>query len=218
MGNSKKSITQLQNHKTISINKLNKLLDNLINSNDDNKQKKADLLSYWLSDYTDYLDKEDYYKNIKFMSYPRGSIIKANLGFNIGSEQGGLHYCLVVEKHNSRLSNTITVISLSSKKTNKSINNVNVDLETELYDKLSSKFNKLVNTPITNTQGVSLYTVGKLADELSNMKSGTIALVNQITTISKQRIYDPKNTLDILHNVKLSAEKLNKIDLKIKEW
>lgn len=49
------------------------------------------------------------------------------------------------------------------------------------------------------------------------MKKGTIALANQITTISKQRIYNPKKDLDILSGIKLSAEKMSLIDKKIKE-
>ena len=47
------------------------------------------------------------------------------------------------------------------------------------------------------------------------MKNGSIALVNQITTISKLRIYDPKNSHDPLAGIKLSNEKLDKIDNEI---
>ena len=57
----------------------------------------------------------------------------------------------------------------------------------------------------------------KINNELSQMKKGTIALANQITTISKQRIYNPKKDLDILSGIKLSAEKMSLIDKKIKE-
>ena len=47
------------------------------------------------------------------------------------------------------------------------------------------------------------------------MNRGSIALVNQITTISKIRIYDPKTDHDILSTIKLSNEKLNLIDAEI---
>lgn len=40
------------------------------------------------------------------------------------------------------------------------------------------------------------------------MKKGSIALINQITTISKQRIYDD----DILKHIRLSEKSLNLID------
>ena len=51
--------------------------------------------------------------------------------------------------------------------------------------------------------------------ETSKMKKGSIALVNQITTISKIRIYDPKTNNDILSHIKLSNEKLDMIDAEI---
>jgi len=53
--------------------------------------------------------------------------------------------------------------------------------------------------------------------EVLNMKKGSIALVNQITTISKIRIYDPKTDHDILSNIKLSNEKLDLIDAEIRK-
>lgn len=46
-------------------------------------------------------------------------------------------------------------------------------------------------------------------------EKGSIALVGQITTISKIRIYDPKTNYDILSNVKLSNEMLDRIDNEI---
>jgi hypothetical protein len=47
------------------------------------------------------------------------------------------------------------------------------------------------------------------------MRAGSIALVNQITTISKIRIYDPKTDADILSGIKMSNEKLDLIDREI---
>lgn len=49
------------------------------------------------------------------------------------------------------------------------------------------------------------------------MKQGSIALINQITTISKQRIYNPKTNYDILSGIKLSPNNLDKINDKIVE-
>ena len=53
--------------------------------------------------------------------------------------------------------------------------------------------------------------------EISQMKNGSIALINQITTISKQRIYNPKSDVDVLADIKLSNNSLNLIDTKIKK-
>ncbi len=68
-----------------------------------------------------------------------------------------------------------------------------------------------------NENEIRLQLIEKINFELFQMKRGTIALVNQITTISKQRIYNPKKDVDILSGIKLSDEKMNLIDEKIKK-
>lgn len=60
-------------------------------------------------------------------------------------------------------------------------------------------------------------TLEKIKKEVLRMKKGSIALVNQITSISKIRIYDPKRNGDVLSNIKLSNEKLDLIDKQIGE-
>lgn len=62
-----------------------------------------------------------------------------------------------------------------------------------------------------------LHYLKKMQEELSKMKAGSVALVHQITTISKQRIYDPKNSNDILAKIKLSDSTMDTIDKKIQE-
>lgn len=57
----------------------------------------------------------------------------------------------------------------------------------------------------------------KIGDEISKMKSGSIALVSQITTISKIRIFDPRNLRGVLSGVSLSPESMDKINEKVKE-
>ncbi len=57
----------------------------------------------------------------------------------------------------------------------------------------------------------------KIGTEISRMKEGSIALVDQITTISKMRIYDPRNAKGVLSGVRLSPEALDKINDKLKE-
>ena len=57
----------------------------------------------------------------------------------------------------------------------------------------------------------------KIEKEISQMKEGSIALVNQITTVSKIRIYDPKNLNGVLSGITLSQEQMEKINNKIKD-
>lgn len=54
--------------------------------------KKSNLLAYWINDFAVYHDEERNFDYSKSGIFSRGDIIKANLGFNIGSELGGLHY------------------------------------------------------------------------------------------------------------------------------
>ena len=49
------------------------------------------------------------------------------------------------------------------------------------------------------------------------MKNASIALINQITTISKQRIYNQKSDIDVLSGIRLSNNSLDLIDEKIKK-
>lgn len=55
--------------------------------------------------------------------------------------------------------------------------------------------------------------IEKIKTEISKMKKGSIALVDQITTISKQRIYHD----DILIKIRLTNNSLDLLDKKIIE-
>lgn len=79
----------------------------------------------------------------------------------------------------------------------------------------SYKINQIRDVLIDNNEKLELSQ--KIESELTQMKKGSIALINQITTISKQRIYNPKKDMDILSGIKLSNEKMNLIDEKIKK-
>ena len=46
---------------------------------------------------------------------------------------------------------------------------------------------------------------------------GSIALVNQITTVSKIRIFDPRDLKGVLSGVSLSEENMEKINQKVKD-
>ena len=55
----------------------------------------------------------------------------------------------------------------------------------------------------------------KMRAEVLRMRVGSLALVNQITAVSKIRIYDPKTDHDVLSGIKLSNEKLDLIDSEV---
>lgn len=246
-----KTKDQLETHRDSALESVRVYLDKLIASNNTKIQNKADKFSYWLEDYIRFLDFEEEFVSSKKRRYKRGEILKVHLGYNIGSEEGGLHYCVVMDKSNSIHSPVISIIPLTSVKpwTNLGeLHETEVYLGNELFTNLSSKislYNKKVKEDLANLQSAleMLIEVSdskpinsqqinelnskieyvkkcqKLLKEMSNeiqkMKKGSIALVNQIKTISKIRIYNPTTNDDVLSNIKLSNDKLDMIDEKI---
>ena len=228
-------------------------LDNCLEIDDNANIKKVNLISYWLKDYIKYIKDEKNFNPTNLKTYERGDIIKVNLGFNIGSEMGGLHYCVVIDKKNNRNSPVVTVIPLSSQKIDK-INKNSIILGNDIYNKLIEKSNKLIednkieikenknrllietkrlteNNATTNEISMKtneiqkniaeaykkLELAKKINEEVRKMKYGSIAIINQIRVVSKQRIYDPKTEFDILSGIKLSNENLDLIDDKMKK-
>lgn len=246
-------IQKVINNKNEAITELNEFLDNCM-IKDSKHLKKTNLLSFWLKDYIRYLDQEETFNSAKLKEYKRGDIIKANLGFNVGNEEGGLHYCVVLDKKNAKSYSTLTVVPLSSLKSISKLNKTSVFLGDEIYQNLLQKNKNLLakakkqveNSTLElenlkllpesteeekiikdfkieqiaakvdeNSNMLDMYE--KIDAELNQMKTGTIALVNQLTTISKQRIYNPKKDFDILSGIQLSDDSMKKIDEKIKQ-
>lgn len=76
-----------------------------------------------------------------------------------------------------------------------------------------AELEKIDNIPIgvQNTIEKENKYIDKMENEIAKMKQDSIALINQITTISKQRIFKDS----IRKNVKLSKESLDLIDKQI---
>lgn len=193
--------------------------------------KRERLLSYWLSEYSKYIQQEETFKPQFLKHYRRGEIIKANLGYRVGKEEGGPHYAVVLDKQNSPYSDIITILPLSSKKANFIPNKYTLDLGNEIYTLLNEKAQKAFSNSIKNIDitpnpaitgenieiSVELdYTeTQKIIEEINSMKTGSLALISQITTISKMRIMKPLRTTDALSNIRLSDRSLDLIDRKI---
>ena len=250
------------------INNLNTYLDDLAYD----EQKKCALIIYWLRDYLNYIKSEKDFKPTYRPTYKKGSIVEVNFGYRVGSEFGGRHYAIVLDKKNAKNSPIITVLPLSSiKEGKKDFRNTEVDLGTTIFEQL---FNKLANfliwlhenyqiidwirknlslfetnpdisqkiiaqlvqlapviRNVSNKTDLSTF-LGDYATELNKfyeqtrstrdrierMKKGSYAIINQITTISKQRIIDPITPCSSLHDIILPELYINKIDKKIKSY
>lgn len=272
---SKEEIIQ---NKKLAIKKLNNLLESFINDPSGKHLKKANLLSYWIKDYVRMINFEEKFEPTKNISYKRGNIVKIDFGFNIGAEYGGLHYGIVLDNNNAHNSPVVTVIPLTSIKSEKETHFNSVELGNEIYRSLKIKydtiskalkeeqeeiknelllFKVLVDLTTQKTDELKACELNsqtfdqKLSDaqtyldasrklqhiweekeqhnkeqqeyldkiglEISRMKEGSIALVNQITTISKIRIFDPRNLKGVLSGISLSEENMEKINKKMKK-
>lgn len=136
------SKSKLLEHKDAAIKKLNAYISSLIENPDEGTRGKSDKLSYWIEDWTTYLNFENSFSPKSLRRYKRGEIIKAHLGYNVGSEEGGLHYCIVIEKNNSINSPVVTIVPLTSVKRKTDITKLRkgeVYLGNELFTNLNSK-------------------------------------------------------------------------------
>lgn len=241
-----KTEEKLQEHKLQTLQEMDTYLADLIASGNEQAASKADKLCYWLKDWINFLSFEEEFSPMSLRRYKRGEIVKVHLGFNVGSEEGGLHYAVVLDKNNPKSSPVVTIVPLTSVKPSTDIANLrggSIFLGNELFTNLNSKIStserrlrktveeltalmKELDSNVSDEE-LSIFTnrvkgaedelslLAKMKRETRRMSRGSIALVNQITTISKIRIYDPKTDHDILSNIKLSNEKLDLIDAEI---
>lgn len=243
-----KSKEELEEHRDKAINTISEYINSMIDSNNKSLQGKADKLCYWLEDYIKFLEFEKNFNASKYPKYKKGQIIKVHLGFNIGSEEGGLHYAIVVDNNNSVNSPILNIVPLTSVKKDKDISKIrsdlgNIYLGNELYRLLIVKIDDIQNQLQNELDNLKflIYHIEEIKStitdlnerlsrceeklsfaksiekEISKMKTGSIALVGQMTTISKIRIYDPKNTKDVLSNIRMSNQVMDKIDDAIKQ-
>lgn len=222
-------IDKVSTHVDTSINQMRKLMKNYISNFE--TIENADKLAYWLEDYCRFLNFEKTFNPNYLKKYERGDIIKVNLGYNIGNEEGGLHYCVVLDKNNAKGSGIITVAPLTSYK-GKPLHFSSVFIGNEIYTNFKEKYDTLIlqlsskinsmNLDKASQEEIAsafedLNTIKKMDEEMLKMKKGSVVLVSQITTISKQRIYDPQRKNDILAGLKLSDTSLDLINEKIKQ-
>lgn len=211
-------------HKDNSLNRLNL---SFLKHIELSEYKKSELLAYWIHDFAEYHDEERTFNIAKSGIYSRGDVIKVNLGFNIGNELGGLHYCIVLNKYDNTRNGALNIVPLTSRKDNKKYDSSSVNLGKELYNIFQCKIEKEklklqeilvelekienVSINIQNTIEKEQKYIAKMEKEIGKMKKDSIALINQISTISKQRIF--KDT--VRRNVKISNASLDLIDKQI---
>lgn len=202
--------------------------------------KRSVLITYWLNDYRKYLKQEKTFSSNYLPIYKRGSIVQVNLGFNIGNEEGGMHYAIVLNKSDNKDNPILTVIPLSSIKPNKKWYKTDVNLGTEIYMLIENKIkvltesasetidkvNKVFNESKSEISNETTRTLRKLiknaemdidlanrcSQKIKSLKKGSYAVCNQITTVSKIRIKDPIKPDSPMYDIQISDELMNKTD------
>ena len=92
--------------------------------------------------------------------------------------------------------------------------NKNIDFASEQADKIrqEAKENAILLAELKD----KLEYANKFILKTQNMNKDSIVLLNQVTTISKMRLRDPKNNNSILNGIVLSNDTMNKIDEALK--
>lgn len=212
-------------------------------SNNPDTYKRAALLYYWLRDYKNYIKNEHTFDPQYYPAFERGNIINVNLGFNLGSETGGLHYALVIRNSNRRdpVLNIIPLLSMKANRTPENLRPTEVYLGKELYYQVQGKFQalrvsipkeiKVLEKMLESKDDNDIGNVRQRIDDLSKkvgqmkqahhklqvLKEGSVAVMNQIRTISKMRVSEPRDSYDILYGIKLSSAGMDQVDKKITE-
>lgn len=222
-----------------SLADLKKYMDSL-----DPEQGKK--LAYWIKDYTHFLSQEKSFQPQKLIRYKRGAIVKVHLGYRVGSEEGGLHYAIVMDRNNTIYNPTVTIIPLTSVKPSTDITNLHeskVHIGDEVYTLLANKLTAEIKSANGNLAAIrtalsgldddaperealrkqltevakQIAYCGKMNKEVEKMKPGSIAMVGQITTVSKLRIYDPKYKNDIFTKLRVSSATLDTLDERVQQ-
>lgn len=146
-------------------------------------------------------------KNYK--KYQRGTIIKVDFGFGLGSEMSQVHFAIVLNNYDNYKNNILTVIPLTSTKGKFNLNLKSLihDLIIEIQEQLKLNENDIVKEK-------KLHNV---LDYYKTNKNNTYACCSLITTISKTRILSPINEYDIIGRKKCSNEVLDLIDNELRE-
>lgn len=188
--------------------------------------RQARLLTFWLNTWNEkYIKNENTFNPHGLIKYVRGNVVKADLGYNVGSEEGGMHYGIVLDNNNDKSSKVVTIVTLRSLKDSESPEDI--DTKFELYlgealltDKIAyveqemSKLKHSLQSIEPKGMGylIMCSKINKYEKEYVNLKRGTVAIASQIRTISKMRICEPLRSYHSLSGFKISQEKMAEID------
>ena len=199
-------------------------IKNIIKLSSSSLNKKFDYYKYWKLKESKLLLRELNRPRKYYEKYKRGTIIKVDFGVNIGSEFSQVHYAIVLNKNDNRMSNTLSVIPLTSKEKNNNYNIGNVIFDNfisstkNILKRNNEKFNNMLNIKEIELLKKDLDDLEKILDFYGENPVCSFACYKNISTISKTRIVKPINKFDFINKARCSKEIMNKLDEKIIEY
>ncbi|HEM2742818.1 TPA: type II toxin-antitoxin system PemK/MazF family toxin [Streptococcus suis] len=113
-----------------------------LTKNGDPDDARADKISQWVESWTKYLKQEKKFNPRSIPAFKRGSIVYVDLGFNVGTEYGGIHYAIVLNKKDSRNNTLLHILPLTSIKETTDVDNLKyyqLSLSNEIHRLLIQK-------------------------------------------------------------------------------
>lgn len=230
---------ELRRHIAEALGELDGLLNSWKDSPNEIDRKRAQILSYWIKTYTGMIRRESEFNPASLPRLTRRQIVNVDFGFRVGSELGGLHYAVVMDKKNSVNGDTVTVVPLGSLKERHRASRNKIILEDGIFTSLSEKTEKqtieatkLINSIITDSQLETMDEEAKTTEimrriaaaqnkfasakasiaKMEKLKHGSVANVSQLTTVSKIRIKEPTTPQSVLCGVKVSERDMEQIE------
>lgn len=230
---------ELKRHIADALGELDGLLNSWLNSSSETDQKRAQIMSYWIKTYTGMIRRENEFNPASIPRLTRRQIVSVDFGFRVGSELGGLHYAVVLDKKNSVNGDTVTVVPLGSLKERHKASRNKIILEDGIFAALNEKARKQVYDAkdlmdsLANdselksmpemermTESMKRFALAKSKLESSDasikkmdkLKHGSVANISQITTVSKLRIKEPVTPQSVLYGVKVSERDMEQIE------
>lgn len=127
-------------------------------------QQKFRFLPNWLNNTSYYFDKEA--KNNlpkRYLYYKRGTIVRVNFGTNMGSEFSNIHFAIVLDKKDSPMKRTLTVIPLTSKQ-----KHGRYELGKEIFNQTTTILDNQINEMSKKSQELSIQ-INQLSEKQSKL-------------------------------------------------
>jgi len=180
---------------------------------------------YWLNTLaSDYLPKEKTFDPLSLIKYERGNIIEVDLGFKVGSEQGGFHYAVIMDCDNKKSSPVVMVVPLKSLSDGESIDEkIEVLIDENIFEleklKFQENIDKINKELLKEESDIARLEKNKkfYEKEINKFSKKSVAQPSQMCALSKIRILFPTKASDKLYGLKLPEKHMKKIEEKLLE-